>query len=444
MGNVHGQASIKLNTIPANTSLLGGHFVYYQGDQQGTVASANVVENVDSNPANWGYNTHIGANGLQLRDGINAKATLTTTGLVISQGGIEAGTRASTGQPSNDGYIYVSSVDGPRISINSFLPADTQGAPQWREIIGSKFGVLSDGTLFANNANVSGNITATSLIIQGDGGSTYDGTAAINISGYNIAIVNNSTGAAPSGTYLYPHMYHNGENIDNNKIESKDTTVNPNKEYFEKVGNDYIKIDSPTGNPSTQNYYEKEITPYYYIWYKDNQTVGANGNIIDGHYFAEYGHTYRVTYSFDDGAVEGGTSTQYVEVDPSKYITPISDTGINIHPEYQANTYLQLNNNGLNIIETESGKSVAKFIANGIQIGNDEGFNVKLDNDELGFYDTTNRVAYINQKTLYITQSVVVDEMRVGIKETNLEKREEWSWKYDKSDRSLYLKWIGV
>lgn len=73
---VHAESSIQLNTIPGYTSLLGGHFVYKSTDSQSglTKPSANVIQNVKVNnvdvtndPTRWGYNTHIGANGIKLR-----------------------------------------------------------------------------------------------------------------------------------------------------------------------------------------------------------------------------------------------------------------------------------------------------------------------------------------------------------------------------------------
>ena len=69
-------------------------------------------------------------------------------------------------------------------------------------------------------------------------------------------------------------------------------------------------------------------------------------------------------------------------------------------------------------------------------IGDKNGYHMELDGGELGFYDGSGaKVAYINNNTLYITQSVVLDEMRVG--------HDKWSFKLDPSDDSLILKWIG-
>jgi len=82
-------------------------------------------------------------------------ATLDSNGLVLSQGGISAGTS------NTNNYVYLSSIDGPFVPINDFTPDSESDEPRWRQIIGTKFGVLSDGTLYASNVNVSGTINAT-------------------------------------------------------------------------------------------------------------------------------------------------------------------------------------------------------------------------------------------------------------------------------------------
>lgn len=129
----------------------------------------------------------------------------------------------------------------------------------------------------------------------------------------------------------------------------------------------------------------------------------------------------------------------------SKYITDITDQGIIIHPKVQTEegvNQIQIDGDGLKIINNNV--EIAKYTDEGIQVGINESFNLKINEEELGFYEGNVKVAYLNGQTLYITQSVVVDEMRVGTKEVNNQELEEWSWKYDPNDRSLYLKWIGV
>lgn len=208
---VHAESSIQLNTIPANTSLLGGHFLYKSSNtvKQGvitTTTGAGVIQNLDSDPANWGYNTWIGSNSIQLRYGETADATLSTNGLVLSKGGINAKEGSSdfvylssedyplrqfqltqdiTLDPEKTYYIIDENnqyteveepdiadintyyeIEVPGITINDYTPM--QGGipalndPAWRQVIGTKFGVDSEGNLYAANANISGAINATS------------------------------------------------------------------------------------------------------------------------------------------------------------------------------------------------------------------------------------------------------------------------------------------
>lgn len=84
---VHAESSIQLNTIPAYTSLLGGHFVYRSNGTQTTPASANVINGLSnfntSSPSTWGYNTHIGANGIKLRYNEIDLSAWTGNGLIL-------------------------------------------------------------------------------------------------------------------------------------------------------------------------------------------------------------------------------------------------------------------------------------------------------------------------------------------------------------------------
>ncbi len=107
-----------------------------------------------------------------------AAAQLTSNGLVLSNGGIEAGEAGQTG------FIYLSTEDYPLkdtqssptvagLTINEYTPsaAGTDGRenddPAWRQIIGTKFGVDSEGNLYASDVNIKGKITATSGEIGG-------------------------------------------------------------------------------------------------------------------------------------------------------------------------------------------------------------------------------------------------------------------------------------
>lgn len=87
-------------------------------------------------------------------------------------------------------------------------------------------------------------------------------------------------------------------------------------------------------------------------------------------------------------------------------------------------------------------------------IGNNNGFNVKITNDELGFYDKTQRVAYLNSNQLYITKSVVLQQMDLGMPfgymnpVTGEVGKGQWTWKIrpnkeNPSRNNMYLKWMG-
>ena len=109
----------------------------------------------------------------------NAVATLNSNGLVLSKGGIRVNTVGS----NNGVYISsenlgskVTSLDGDKIN--------------WRAVIGSKFGVDSEGNLYANEAHISGEITASKLTINSN--ATINDTSglirndAIDIGGRNL------------------------------------------------------------------------------------------------------------------------------------------------------------------------------------------------------------------------------------------------------------------
>lgn len=465
---IHAESKIQLNTIPVNTSLLGGHFVYFQGNTSSggnTPASANVIADSRylSIPAQWGYNTHIGANGIKLRynettlsewktdhltfykpgtnnpsleliSGINTAlniynptnntktlgldtsglnfygtstsapdVTLNADGLTLINGSIRGGimgqdeflylspqvfadeyeeyilsedtevdetktyyiksgeegayiyTEVSepTGNPQESEYYEIAHAPGT-------IPIDNYVKDNWRQIIGRKFAVDTDGNLYANglNANnahlqqaeVEGAIVATSLRI-GSGSDTYDGAAAINISGYDIEIEKNGTDEVEGvSVYLYPILYHNG-------------------------------VQVPT----------IEVDYSHFIWYQDDSTIGTEGDGNNsGRYLATYGHNYRVTYDFDDGAVGGGTEIQTRKVDPSKYITKINDYGITIHPEVWTNqsSYIQLDGTGMELFNS-SGNSIAQY-GSTARIGLNDSSRFLMNSNSLKAYDNNN------------------------------------------------------
>lgn len=174
----------------------------------------------------------------------------------------------------------------------------------------------------------------------------------------------------------------------------------------------------------------------------------------------------------------------------TNFVTDFSN-GILVHPENDIN-------NGVNITDhiemIQNGQVVAKYGSN-IVVGNENTFHIKMgvwykltedtviDSNktyytrtetssgsyqytavetpvladirtyyeqmpqELGFYQATRKVAYISNQQLYITQSVVLQQMDLGTKviDSGLG---QWSWKVHAngqtpSRNNLNLKWIG-
>lgn len=110
-------------------------------------------------------------------DSSNADVTLNSNGLIINNGAIQFGSGGASG--TSAGNIRLANVDFNR-SIN-----DTNRT-NLRLAIGSNFGVVSDGTLYASNVDISGKITASDGEI---GGFAIDSSS---IHTKNVAITSNA------------------------------------------------------------------------------------------------------------------------------------------------------------------------------------------------------------------------------------------------------------
>ena len=276
-------------------------------------------------------------------------ASLSATGLILSKGGVKAGSYNSTASDENQNFVYLSSED---YGIGTKIGDSASDKTDWRQIIGNKFGVDKAGNLYAAGAHIDGDIIAQSLTI-GSGANAYSGIAAINISGYSIEIEVVDIAGSTNTKKLIPHLYHNGMNAD---LEVADKTD--------------------------------------FIWYVDNSTSGISGDSVDGSITGTYGSSYRVIYDFDDGAVEGGTATRTLTVDPSKYITRISDTGITIHPEMltEQSSWIQLDGNGMELFNS-SNESIAKY-GNTAKIGFDASSRFLMNASSLQAYNNNNQLYF--------------------------------------------------
>ncbi len=507
---IHAQANCKLTTKPAKTSLLGGHFIYRVDTTQGTLtpSSANIIQNVSvngqdvtNNPAQWGYNTHIGANGIKLRNNEVTLSEWLANGLKI------------------------------------YNPIITNGV-----ITDSKLGMTigSDGVKFYKNEDSSNPI------------------ARFSDEGMFIS---------PTTDFSEPRGFIIQKNAE--YVLSTDTTVNVNKTYYTYSNNTYTEVANPSGNPSTQHYYEfndysinifhKKITNdgpaaiatnNSFAWGEGKIRVNtaamtgvdeqgnpvANSASIDAYYptiatgrfsfaqgrGAEASGDYSVALGTCVKATQEGQLAigQYSKVDnDALFIIGNGDElistlngdfisgdrnlfvvkkngnlevvdGFKIVDKDELTTYLQLSNTGLDIVK--NGTTIAKYGEDAI-IGDESGFHItitanyesyflssdttidssktyyiknndsyqevvnpfgnphnnnyyeKKEEPRLSFYrDNDHEVAYISENKLHIMQSVVLQQMDVGTPIAN-DGKGQWSWKVHEvgSRNNLYLKWLG-
>ena len=131
----------------------------------------------------------------------------------------------------------------------------------------------------------------------------------------------------------------------------------------------------------------------------------------------------------------------------NNYITEITNEGISIHPDSNINDGIEISDH---IIIKKNGTPVAYYGESTI-IGAEDGFHIKLDANDtegrLSFYQGPNEVAYINNNQLYISQSVVLEQMDLGTLISN-NGFGQWSWKVHPNGQSpsrnnLNLKWVG-
>ena len=230
-------------------------------------------------------NLYADSSSLQLRRGTTPNATLDGDGLKLSKGGIEAGTEASAGSTSNNGYIYLSSEDGPRLKINNFLPGTGSSDPQWRAIIGSKFGVLSDGTLYANNAVISGTMTIGA-------NSTINGTSASTV------VSNASTGAnAASDLATYKTTVSNTYATQQSLTNGLGTKASVDSEYSVEIIPSNFNPGATSGNLVTLTAKVTRtnggsIAGLKYQWFGDSTSLGTASTTA-----TSYNVPYNTTYN---------------------------------------------------------------------------------------------------------------------------------------------------
>ena len=184
-----------------------------------------------------------------------------------------------------------------------------------------------------------------------------------------------------------------------------------------------------------------------------NYQVTTDTEVIpDKWYFTRSGTSpdYVYTVVTNPDVADIGTYYELVDIDAAvkDYVTSrlsVTADGLWIQDPSMATKILLSAADGV-VLYGPNGSVIGKYGATA-QIGDAAGFHIEMDGTELGFYQATRKVAYISNNQLYITQSVVLQQMDLGIT-VNDGGLGQWSWKVHANGatpprNNLNLKWNG-
>lgn len=214
---------------------------------------------------------------------------------------------------------------------------------------------------------------------------------------------------------------------------TQDEEVKSNKWYFDVEG---TAVTDPSGNPHEQGWYEL---------FDDIYSLTEDVTVVSGKTY------YTIVASPVVNPIDDDISTYYELVGVDKAIQNyISD-----HIVYVGGT-LSLQNGAtrvalstdptVGLVFYNNGQQVAQYGSDAI-IGDPTSFHITIASNyqstgksRISFYgNDAKEVAYIDEDMLYITKTVVIQQMDVGDEDG------QWSWKIHKvnGENNLYLKWLG-
>lgn len=227
---------------------------------------------------------------------------------------------------------------------------------------------------------------------------------------------------------------------------STDDTVDENKIYYAITG---TQIVSPTGNPHSKGYYEKNVL----------NPIGATGATgATGSTGAEEDPVYIYVLTSDTTVQSGKT---YYSVSAVTVSTPTGNPSENLYYELRFDTalsqyvssHLSLTDSGLSIVNDQlsgsllmSSEGVTIKNAQGITVGQygegatigaTDSQHISIVNGQINFWAGTesiqdNLVAYVSNQELHIPRVVVVQSLQMGY------------WRWDATmENHLSLNWIG-
>ena len=167
-------------------------------------------------------------------------------------------------------------------------------------------------------------------------------------------------------------------------------------------------------------------------------------------YFTRSGTSPDYVYTVVTNPVDADIATYYeltdIDAAVKSYVTSrltVTADGLWIQEPSMQSKILLSSTDGV-VLYGPSGTIIGKY-GSTAQIGDAASFHIEMDGTELGFYQADRKVAYVSNQQLYITQSVVLQQMDLGtpINDGGLG---QWSWKVHANtngQNNLNLKWIG-
>lgn len=257
-----------------------------------------------------------------------------------------------------------------------------------------------------------------------------------------------------TGTVADPRYEVVNQPLPTDYILTQDTVVITGKTYYTRSGTSpnytYSAVETPV-DADIATYYEYTNSPALHGFYELTDVDSSIQNYVSSHLalvgnsiYLQNGNT-RVEVSTTEGlTLRNASGAVIANYGKNTTLGNLSTYGIKIGegPEYvktkdisidSTKTYYTRSGTSPNYTYTQVENPVVADIATYYERPY-----------EIGFYQGGKRVAYINGDKLYITQSVVLQQMDVGNPEAD-GGLGQWSWKvHEVNNRNnLYLKWLG-
>ena len=221
-----------------------------------------------------------------------------------------------------------------------------------------------------------------------------------------------------------------------------DTSVVEGKIYYNLTG---TAISTPVGSPVRNGYYEQVTVDDKTYFVKSTDTAVDSTktyyNVIPQAILEPTGNPNENLY-YDlliDEAISNYVASHLALTDDGLWI--LTD-GTPDTPAAKVLISSVAGREGVTIYGS-NGQTLAHYGDSAI-IGDAAGYNIRIETDatngRISFCKGNDAVAYVSTDQLYISKTVVLNEMQVGRGADNSIK---WSWAYDATDESIYLKWIG-